>query len=260
MSAASMKCPGCGRALAIPEPVRSGRKLKCPQCETVFSVPGGAPEPEPLAGDDFEEEEEDEEPIRPRRRRKSTERQLIWVLVALGGFLSLVFLGGCIAGVAWMVHRSRDRANVLAFDNTIAGANAKLRSAGIAFGVQLAPLLREGKQPDVRALRQAQQNAVRTVANVRAEINALQVPRAVSAQALFETYQHMLQNQETLVKKTLAEIIAVVEDRRLSAQQKTEKISEIFVQMQKVESNDLSAVQAAQRKMAEEYRIELRYQ
>src|SRR5690348_14764281 len=54
MAVSRLTCPECGRVLRPAKPVAAGKKVRCPECDTVF-----------VAGED----EEDDRPRRPAARK-----------------------------------------------------------------------------------------------------------------------------------------------------------------------------------------------
>jgi hypothetical protein len=52
----------------------------------------------------------------------------------------------------------------------------------------------------------------------------------------------------------------VVEDKNLSPAQKWQKITAVFIQAQQLENSDLAALRAAQKRLADKFNVELRFQ
>jgi hypothetical protein len=208
--------------------------------------------------DEWEHEEDDRNRFR-HRRRKSGNKQWVWLFIGIGGLVFLLLVGGGIAAVVWLAHNSRNRANAFALNEAILNANRKLQAAGMTFGTGLAPL-RQGQEADAKVLKMAQQNALKVLADVQAEMKAVKVPSVAEADELYQAHQQMLQNQEKIIKDQFGEIVRVVEDKNLSPAQKWQKITAVFIQAQQLENSDLAALRAAQKRLADKFNVELRFQ
>jgi predicted Zn finger-like uncharacterized protein len=130
-------CPACQSSLQIGNPALRGKKVLCPKCSQVFTLPTDAPAeprgeevrhdpaPRPPRGDDPYERRpapprddpherrpapprddyDDEDDYRPRRRRRRRERgssALLWILLGVGGFVLLGCGGGIVGLVIWI--------------------------------------------------------------------------------------------------------------------------------------------------------------
>src|SRR5262249_55552719 len=92
MATYSVTCPECHGSLKVGDAVAPRKKVRCPRCKAIFSVPGDP--------DDLVEEEEVRRPRRKARRNtKSSNPVLLWSLI-LGG---IVLLAGATVAICFLV-------------------------------------------------------------------------------------------------------------------------------------------------------------
>ena len=98
--AISLTCE-CGKKLAVKEEL-AGKRVKCPSCESLITVPSLADEPpprkRPAAAVDDDEDQGDEE-ARPRKKKKkkrAKSNKMLWI----GASVGVLVLGFCCLGLA----------------------------------------------------------------------------------------------------------------------------------------------------------------
>ncbi len=155
MAAIEFNCPACQATLRLGNPALAGKKIKCPKCGAVVTVPAPAepelpmmelaepemlePEPVPAAirpagrrppapADEDEAppsrgprrgEEDDEDAPRPRRRRQQqqvSQAPSRNALIIGGIVLAVSLCGGCVGVVWWAISAASNAANDLAKD------------------------------------------------------------------------------------------------------------------------------------------------
>src|SRR5262245_3015865 len=103
MAQTSLTCSECGATLRLAGAVAPGKKIHCPKCQNVFTVPNAAirksPAPRPVAVEVEDEPEEDleDEPRQPRQRRKKATPSRKPVLL-LGG-IGLLLVAGIVTTI-----------------------------------------------------------------------------------------------------------------------------------------------------------------
>ena len=92
MATPTVTCPECHGSLKVGDAIPPGKKVRCPRCKAIFSVPGDP--------DDLAEEEEFRRPRRKARRNtKSSNPILLWSLI-IGG---IVLLAGASVAICFLV-------------------------------------------------------------------------------------------------------------------------------------------------------------
>jgi predicted Zn finger-like uncharacterized protein len=91
MATPTVTCPECHGSLKVGDAIAPGKKVRCPRCKAIFSVPGDP--------DDLVEEEEVRRPRRKARRNTKTSNPvLLWSLITgvvvllAGGIMAICFL------------------------------------------------------------------------------------------------------------------------------------------------------------------------
>jgi hypothetical protein len=274
----AVRCPGCQIVLRVSPELRL---LSSP-------VAIRADRPGPAAGwtDAFEaEDDEPEAPPRPRRRRSAAGINP-WIIVgaaAAVGLVVVLVVGAVVAIV--LLRKDKDNPTpprgyttleapgrpgvpagpadgritpqqALAFNQAIAGANQRLATGGMNFGLALRPLT-QGREADLIQVRRAYEDLKQAVQQVQGEVNALTVPPTASARRFYEAEQEFLKAEEKMVQGNAAEMVRVAENRRLPVRQRAARVQQIFQAMAQDEQRDLQTLQAAQQVFARENNIRL---
>jgi predicted Zn finger-like uncharacterized protein len=92
-------CPSCEAGLRVADTLPVGKKIRCPKCESLFTVPGDEPD------DDDNDREEEPERRAPRKRRPKRKKEASKVPLVIGLVLAGVLVlgggGAALAVVFW---------------------------------------------------------------------------------------------------------------------------------------------------------------
>jgi predicted Zn finger-like uncharacterized protein len=103
-------CPACDARLKLTDDWPPGRKIRCPKCNAVFSVPEADEEPiseaKPARRQSAKYDEEDELERPRRRRRKRPVKEGVQPAVLVGIILACVLLGSAVLGGGFWLART----------------------------------------------------------------------------------------------------------------------------------------------------------
>ena len=173
--------------------------------------------------------------------------------------LSLLLAGGLLLFFVGTAQAQDDMADALKFNEAIVNANKRLEMIGEKFGRQIAMAL-SGKPNDIANVKKGYAEVQKVLKSVQADMKKLadEIPDSAEAKEFYQAHQKFLKGQERMVKVEFQQIVDVVSDTTLDADEKLEKIKEILVSVEKIEQADLKVLQAAQRKFAKKHGIILK--
>ena len=154
------------------------------------------------------------------------------------GLFCLVAVAGC--------GRSK-----ISFNNALSEANQRIAKSGEAWGKELEGAV-SGDASAVQRLKAAEQDLRKVLADVKADMQALEVPDSPTAKRLYDAHQKFLEGQGEILDNQLAEIGRVVEDPNTPQEAKLQRITELALAAEERENQDLLVLQQVQREFAQE--------
>jgi hypothetical protein len=143
------------------------------------------------------------------------------------------------------------------FNNDMARAVDQLNSAGKAFYEAVAPLGR-GANVDPIDVRAKYQKVETTLKSIKDQYEDIGPPMGTNwGSELMTRFQEFLDGQQTILDKYLTPIVQYVEDNRLDAAGKWEKIKPLLDAVDAEESQQRSPLEDVQKKWAEEHKLKL---
>ena len=168
----------------------------------------------------------------------------------LRAFKSVVVLGSLVAVTGC-------GKSSVTFNNSLSEANQRIAKAGEAWGLAAAEAI-DGDPSSIQRFKAAQQSLQTVLADVKADMQALQVPDSPTAKRLYEAHQQFLRGQEEIMNNQFAEIGRLVEDTSVAPEAKAQRFMELAMQAEQIESRDLVPLQQVQRQFASENGFQLR--
>src|SRR5262249_2854426 len=118
-------------------------------------------------------------------------------------------------------------------------------------------LLKFGEAKDVDKMKEARAEAQRVLTDVRAELKELAEFDTPTGKKLYQAHQRLLDAYEKIIDKDLDEVIKVVEDKKLTLDEREARLREIGKRADRCEEDSLKPFQELQRKFAQENNIKL---
>ena len=160
--------------------------------------------------------------------------------------LPLLAVAGC----------GNSRKDALAFNEALVNANRKLELPAKEF-LESLPRAITGGPADAAQVKQLYEKTRQAMQQVKADMESVHVPSSQSAQALYEAHQKYLQGEERLIEKDFAEVVKLLENSKLGAAEKAQKVNEILVRGGTTEQADLAVLKSAQRNFAQDNHLTL---
>ncbi len=144
----------------------------------------------------------------------------------------------------------------LAFNNSLSGINAKLKTAGLHFGESVGAALTD--QPGGQAkMKQEFANVKTVMRDVKTEAAALKVPNDETSKNLYSLHQEFLKLEEKMINEDFQKIEDLSQNASLNQQGKAQQVMGIINRISVIENKSLGQVQQAQRTFAEAHHIQL---
>jgi hypothetical protein len=154
------------------------------------------------------------------------------------GLFCLVAVAGC------------GRSNI-SFNNALSEANQRIAKGGEAWANAAVEAM-EGDPAAVQRFKAAEQDLRKVLADVNADMKALQVPDSPTAKRLYDAHQKFLQGQDEIINNQFAEIGRLIEDQSTPQEAKLQKFVELAQAAEARENQDLVVLQQVQREFAQE--------
>jgi hypothetical protein len=145
----------------------------------------------------------------------------------------------------------------LSFNNALSEANQRIAGAVEPCG-EAAFAAMDGDPAAVARFKAADQNLRKVMADVKAEMQAVEVPDSPTARRLYEAHQRYLRGHEEIVNNQFVEISRMIEDASMAPEAKGQRFLELVQQIEQIESRDLVPLQQIQREYASESGFQLR--
>ncbi len=141
------------------------------------------------------------------------------------------------------------------FNDNIVRSLQRLNTVGQKFGRTIEPLS-QGENANPALVRQAHDESVEVLTAIKAEMTTWKIPARESAQQLNQSFVNMMKNQEGAIA-LFGDVTKVVEDTKLANNVRSQRIAEIFKNLEGSEQAALSDLQAKQRAFAKDHNIKL---
>ena len=154
------------------------------------------------------------------------------------GLFCLVAVAGC------------GRSNI-AFNNALSEANQRIAKSGEAWSNHLEGAL-SGDPAAIQRMKAAEQDLRNVLADVKADMQALQVPDSPTAKRLYDAHQKFLAGQDEILNNEFAEITRLIEDQETPQHEKVQRFIALAQSAEARENQDLLELQQIQREFAQE--------
>jgi hypothetical protein len=146
----------------------------------------------------------------------------------------------------------------LRYNQSLVDATNRMQKVGEAFGMAVAAALQSGDDGDVARAEQAYEEMKNTLNAVREETERLSLPSGQGAKELSEAFSTLLQQNEDALNKELKEVLDVLKNKKLAADEKQAEITEILKRVAAKGQMNQFHLQRAQQRFAEEHKIILK--
>ncbi len=248
----------CGKSLRVQDSM-AGKRVRCPGCGKPVAVPA------PEADIRIVEEERAPAPASPRggplwRPARVPERRGGLVQNALGGIglvvLLLVLGGGGWLAYSWVSGKKRTE-QAVEFNDRLAGYNKKLETVGRKFGTQLAEVLKVHPY-QTAGLQGTRDESAWTIESISSDVRMLRVPSGASGEELYRAYLAHLKTQQAIVSSEFHTILRILDDPQAGPAEAPRQVQEVLQRIKKSGEKEFERLTAAQRKFAAEHGIQLR--
>jgi KaiC/GvpD/RAD55 family RecA-like ATPase len=111
---------------------------------------------------------------------------------------------------------------------TLKGTQDNLYAAANDFGMKIGWALKQDNKENIDQMKVAYVDALLKLRKARADSKSLLVPASKSAKDLSEAYQSLLASTETSMQTSALDLIRIVQDKNLAADQKVAEIKKII--------------------------------